>query len=343
MKINRLELLEVLDKIKPGLTKKGIVEEMTHFIFTGKDVITFSDQIAIVHPFPLETPFSVKGEEFYKLIKGINEEEFDLSIKEDKIIIKSDKTKASISTVLDKRDKIDSSLISLKKDMRKEWNKLPKDFIMGLRLTAFSAAKDLSMGTFSCIYIKENNIFSSDRIRVSWFNLSENMSEFLISAIDAQELSKFEGYSTIREWTEGNNWVHFKTGDGVTFSIKKILGIFKEIKHLFDIKGEVINLPEELQETLNSISFIAEGDIEVNKIVHITIENNTIICKAEKEIGWVEKIIECDYERKQLHFLVNPIFLSQVLAKSASMTLTDKVALFETENFKHIIALPMEG
>lgn len=342
MKINKLELLEVLDKIKPGLAKKGIVEQTTHFIFTGKDVITFSDQIAIIHPFLLEIPFSVKGEEFYKLIKGIDEEEFDLSIKEDKVIIKSDKTKGSISTILDKRDKIDSSLISLKKDMKKEWNKLPKDFIIGLHLTAFSAAKDLSMGVLSCVCIKNNSLFSSDSLRASWYSLSENMSEFLISAMDAQELTKFEGYSTLTEWMEGNNWIHFKTGDGVTFSVKKILGEFKDFEHFFDIKGKVINLPGELQEALNNMSFIAEGDIESNKIMNIIIENNVIICKAEKEIGWIEKTIECDYEGKPLHFLVNPIFLSQILTKSAKMILTDSIALFETDNFKHIIALAIK-
>lgn len=342
MIINKVELLEILTKLKPGLAKKGIIEQTTHFIFTSKDIITFSDQIAIVHPFDIDVSFSVKGDDFYKLICGIDEEEFDLSIKEEKVIIKSDKTKASMSTMVDKKDRIDDLLVSLKREMRKEWNPLSKKFVEGIYLTMFSAAKDLSMGSLSCLYIKGTDILSSDSLRASWYTLDEPMTEFLISATDAQELAKFEGYSSITKWLESDNWLHFKTENEVTFSIKKIIGVFKDLKSKFDTKGEVINLPKELQEALDTMSFIAEGDIEVNKIVSVKIENNLITCKAEKEIGWVEKIIECEYEGKPLQFLVNPIFLSQILKKTSKMILSDTIALFETNNFKHILSLPLE-
>lgn len=337
--VKRSELLDVLNKIKPGLAKKAVVEQSTHFMFLGKDVATFSDQIAIIHPFETAVPFSVKGEEFYKLISGITDDDLDFSLKEGKLTIKSKSTKAGMSTIVDNKDKVDKLVKILKKEMT-DWITIPNNFLQGLYLAMFSAAKDLSQGTLSCIYVNGRNILSSDSLRASWFEIDEEVSPFLIPAKDVNELIKF---TDIKEYCQSDNWIHFRTENDVTFSIRKVLGVFKDLRKKFDVEGESISLPEGLKEVTDSIIFLSEGDIEVNKIISVTIESGKITCKAEKETGWVEKTIDfSDYEGEDLTFLINPIFLSQILSKSTNMTLTENVALFSNENFNHIVALPVE-
>lgn len=336
--INRDSLLDILNKIRPGLAKKAVVEQSSHFMFLGEDVATFSDQIAIIHPFKTEQPFSVKGEEFYKLISGITDTELEFQLKEGKLTIKSKSTKAGMSTIVDDKDKVDKLVKMLKKEMT-DWTPVPAELLQGLYLSMFSAAKDLSQGTLSCIYVSGNDILSSDSLRASWFEMNDEMKPFLIPAKDVNELIKFPD---IKEYCQSDNWIHFKTEKDVTFSVRKVLGVFKDLRKKFNIEGESISLPEGLKEVTDSIIFLSEGDIEVNKIISVTIADGKITCKAEKETGWVEKTIDFPGYEEEVSFLINPIFLSQILSKSTEMTLTESVALFSTENFKHIVALPVE-
>ena len=62
MKIEREELLKVLSAIRPGLAKKDIVEQATHFIFTGQEVLTYNDQICISYPFETDFECSVPAD-----------------------------------------------------------------------------------------------------------------------------------------------------------------------------------------------------------------------------------------------------------------------------------------
>ena len=343
-KIDRNELFGTLQKLKPGLASKGIVEQSTHFMFLGDDVATFSDQIAIIHPFEIgkdadeRVYFSVKGDEFYKIISGTEAGELNFTLEDDQLTITSESTSAGMPTLLDDKDKVEKLVNNLKKEMN-EWAELPEDFIQGLYLCMFSAAKDLSMGTLSCIYVKEENIFSSDSIRASWAVISGEMPEFLIPVKDVQELVKF---TNLTHYCESDNWIHFKTADDVTFSAKKILGTFKNLRKRFNIQGTPIELPSELAETLNSITFLSDGDVDMNKTISIKIDKNKIICRAEKQTGWIEKKLDFKYKGAAIQFLVNPIFLAQVLSKTTSMILSDTCALFQSDGFSHIIMLPLE-
>ena len=337
-KIQKDELLTMLQKLKPGLAQKGIVEQSTHFMFLGKDIATFSDQIAVIHPFQTNSSFSVKGDEFYRIISGADEGELTFSLENNQLTIECEGTSAGMPTLIDDKDKVDKLVTMLKKEM-KDWIALPDDFLQCCYLTMFSAAKDLSMGTLSCLFITGENIFSSDSIRASWSVMSEEMPEFLIPVKDVQELVKFPN---LAYYCMSDNWVHFKTEDGVTFSVKKVLGTFKNLTKRFAVEGESLEFPKELKEVLNSITFLADGDVDLNKVISIKIAKNKIICKAEKNTGWIEKKLDFKYKGAPLSFLINPIFLSQVLDKTTSLTIAPHAVLFQAEAFFHIIMLPIE-
>ena len=49
MKISRVELLEALEKVKPGLANKELIEQSTSFAFIGDRVVTYNDEISVSH------------------------------------------------------------------------------------------------------------------------------------------------------------------------------------------------------------------------------------------------------------------------------------------------------
>ena len=346
MIVNRALLLSRLDVCRPGLSRKEIVEETIRFIFTGENICTFNDEIAVIAPYPTDFQGSVNGEELYKVLAGIKEDEIDLSIKDDQMLVNSKKTRAGLSTIIGEKERVTSLIEKLQAATigKGFWRRLPKDFIEGVSLCMFSASKDMTTGVRCCVAVNEDRIYSSDSVRISRFIMEGNAKEMLIPARNAVELVKYP----IKKYGKSNGWLHFLTDDNVMFNCRMMVGEYPyTIDRFFDKKPTYgpFTMPIELEEIMKSAVIMATGDEVVAKMVEMTIEKGKITCKSEKERGWMEKEVDFDYSGKKLTFYINPIFMSQVLIKATTLGLIqgeefpDK-ALFEQEKYIHMIALP---
>lgn len=347
MKLNREELLKTLTLAKPALAKKEFILQATHFIFQGDYIATYNDSICIIAPFKTNFKCSVNGDEFYKALESISEEIVDISLTDNQILIKSKKTKAGLSTLVDDQEKVDNLIEDLKNrtSEKKFWKKLPGDFINGIFLCMFNASKDMTTGVRCCVAVRGNEIYSTDNLRISKYTLSSKMDEMLIPARDAVELSKYE----VTRYGKSDNWLHFITDDEVMFSCRTMIGDypFDSLSRFFKKEpNNVMTLPKDLQDVMKAAAVFAAGDVDVAKMVEIKIEGNTIHCKSEKERGWMEKEIDIEEKfEKEILFYINPMFFAQVLDKATSLFLIvgeeypDK-AVFLNENFVHMIALP---
>jgi len=340
--INRKELVDILSKVRPALAKKEIIEQATHFIFTGTHITTYNDQICIIHPYPTDFQCSVRAKEFYEILNGITEDEIEIKRTKTQLKVNSERTKAGLTTVVDEKDKVDHMVEIIAADMKKaKWYYLPESFLKGMFLCMFSASKDMTTGAFTCLYGNGSEIFSSDTLRASWFIMEKDEFKppFLLPARDVAELIKFP----VTKYTVTENWMHFKTKDKVSMSVRKLEGEFPDIKPLFEIKGYSFILPSDLKNAIDSVSILAEGELDINRVVYIKVEKGKVTCKAQKERGWIEKTIDSDYDKKRvIDFTINPHFFSQVLEKTTSITVSEEKAVFTGENFKHIICLPID-
>ena len=346
MKINREELLKVLIAVRPGIAKREIIQQATHVIFTGDAVATFNDQICIVYPLQTDLHCSVQGEEFYKALESINETEVEIIAGEKEIKIISKKTKAGLSTLVGEKEKVESLIEDLRKrtDVKKFWKKLPKDFVQGVFLCTFTASKDMTTGVRCCVAIKDNEIYSTDNLRVSRYKLASSVEEMLIPARDAAELTKYE----VTRYGKTEGWIHFITEDGVMFNCKTMVGDYPYVslsRFFIEPTNEMV-LPKELSEAMKAAAVFAAGDVDVTKMVEMKIKGSTLNCRSEKERGWMEKEIDLKKSIKgEVYFYINPIFLAQILDKATSFFLVqggefpDK-CIFFNENFCHVIALP---
>jgi len=76
--------------------------------------------------------------------------------------------------------------------------------------------------------------------------------------------------------------------------------------------------------------------------MQLTITDNKICCRAEKQNCWIEQDIDIEYNSETIQFDINPIFLAQILEKSTTMKIEPGKALFESgDNFKHVMAMPI--
>ena len=348
MKINRIELLGALKSVQPGLSKKEIIQQAAHVMFMGKCIATFNDAISVLYPFETDFKCSVNGEEFYKVLEGIKEEEIQISLDGDHILINSKKTKAGFSTLVGENEKVENMVekILITTNKPKFFRTLPKDFVRGAALCMFNASKDMTSGVNSCVAIRENEIFSTDSLRLSRYTLDSKVKdEMLIPARDVFDLVKYE----VTKYGLSDGWVHFQTDDGVIFNCRTMKGEypFERVNRFFMKMKNEIKVPAELRDIMKNAVVLAAGEVDIAKMVEVTIDNGKIICKSEKERGWMIKEVDCKYKGKKLVFFVNPIFMAQVLESTTTLALMqggeypDK-AYFTQDNYQHIIALPTD-
>ncbi|GAG12893.1 unnamed protein product, partial [marine sediment metagenome] len=205
-------LLNVLQSVKPGLASKGIIEQFTHFIFSGEAVMTYNDEICVTHP--LETKFqcSVIAEDLYKTLTGISgDSSVKLSLEDGKLCVKTATRQAKLSTEVENDAEKMIEMLGLK-ELEDKWIPLPEDFSKGMFLCMFSASKDMTKGAGTCVYLNGSNLFSSDEARISHYSLPKSTTlTTLIPARSVAELVRFE----VTKVCLDKSWIHFKTEEEV--------------------------------------------------------------------------------------------------------------------------------
>jgi hypothetical protein len=122
---------------------------------------------------------------------------------------------------------------------------------------------------------------------------------------------------------------------------------FERIARFFMKMDNEIEVPDELKDVMKNAVVLAAGEVDIAKMVGVTIEKGKITCKSEKERGWMIKEVDCKYKGKKLQFFINPIFMAKVLESATTIALVQGAehpnkCYFTQDNYQHVIALPTE-
>jgi len=332
-KVNRKELLTVLNKLKPGLSTKEITEEFSSFIFIKNHIMTNNNRVCILHPFKLKLSLLLPANELYNLLSSISSEEVGFKLKKDSILIKGSNTRAKLvlKEVTEDMQQRYNDIVKIKEDFKK----LPENFIDGLKYSLFTISKDAAQESLSCVNIEKNKIMSTDDLRIGSFEMSKKIKDsFLLPYEAVKELIKFN----VKEYCVLENEVIFKTESNVLFCSNTINDKFPDIKEYFEFNGEEIELPGDIADLVKRASILSDGDLDIDKSIDISIKDGKISCKGENNIGWIESESVIDFEG-ELEFTINPNFLLEILDKTNKIKVGGDRALFEIENFKYLTTL----
>jgi len=123
------------------------------------------------------------------------------------------------------------------------------------------------------------------------------------------------------------------------FSCRKAVGDYPNVNALFAVTGETFELPKELRIAVKSVEFLADNDNPFERFVTIETADGKLRCGAENDRGWTNFVLDQTLDR-DVKFRINPAFLFEILDKVTKITLGPDKALFQTDKFKHVMALP---
>jgi DNA polymerase III sliding clamp (beta) subunit (PCNA family) len=334
MKIKRDELIEILDVVRPGLSKKDIIEQTDSFAFMDGCIVTYNDEISVRHPIEgLDIKGVVKAHEFYNILKKINKDEVDLTIKGSEIIVSAGRAKAGINLQTD----IKLPLEELGEG--DEWHDIDgKELLNALEFVMFSCSRDMSKPVLTCVHVREDGIVeSSDNFRITQYAMEQEMPvpNFLIPHNSVKALMQYD----VEQIQHGQGWVHFKCEGGSIFSCRIFEDKFPAIDNYLDVEGIKVRLPKKLQEILDKASVFSKRDHFLDEFVIITMKNNRFIVRAEASVGWFEESANMKYNKEPFSFSVNPTFLSSIYSRLTKCIVGTNCMKFSGDRWNHVVVL----
>ncbi len=338
MKIDKAELQKALEKVKPGLANKELIEQSTSFAFINNRVVTYNDEISISHPVPGlgDVTGAIKAQALYEFLNKVKRDTIVLEWEENQVIIKAGRSKAGL--ILEQEIKLPIEEIG---DVDK-WSKLPDGIIDAIKLCYPCCSRDMSRPVLTCVHVNGAVVEASDSFQIIQHRLDRAVpgKSFLIPATSVKELIRYD----IKEMAQSDTWIHFRTPEGTVFSSRVVEGTFPDVNKIIEITdGQEFNFPDGMQEALGRANVFAKRSAAPGETPIVTIEilDGHITLSASNEYGWFEERLKTT-SNNNFKFQIGIEFLISLLEKLKVCTISrdkiDKIG-FRGENWQHVVAI----
>lgn len=332
--MNKNELQEALEKVKPGLASKELIEQSTSFALMGHRVVTYNDEISISHPVEgLNIEGAVKAQALYEFLNKIKKDEIDIEWEDKQIVIESGRTKAGL--VFEQEVRLPVEQVGEISD----WYKLPEDTIEALKFCYPCASPDMSRPILTCVNVSGSTVEASDSYQIVRYQLGEGVlvGKFLIPANSVKELIRYD----VKEIAEGQGWIHFKTDDGTVFSSRILTDEFPDISQYLEFDSVEFDFPKKTAQILERAQVFSRSDFSTGDISVITVEmkENQVRITAENEHGWFEETARTKYDGKPIKFTMGVQFLINLFSRLQTCVIGEDRVKFTGDNWMHVIAM----
>lgn len=336
MKVKIDDLKKVLSILKPGLSGgKETTDQSNMFAFVDGMAFTYNDDISVRTPFPIKkVKGAVSAKELQALVSKLKGDECDVEFTDNELLIKNGRIKAGIRLEAEIHMPIEEIKIP-----KLEFNQLPKGFAKILRSVVFSTSKDMSRPILTVINCDQSIVESTDSERATQCDLDADYFTTPI-LIPAEAAKPLISYGTIDAYVANGGWIHFNIGNDSVFSCRTFEGKFPELDELFVVEGQDIAFPKEIKDMMDRAGIFIEDDFDQEKLVEISISDKGVLkVRAEGDSGWLEESMRIKHEGSAIQFNINPQYLVQILSTVDKGVVSDNRILFESDSFRHVVAL----
>lgn len=333
MEVNKAELLAALEKVKPGLANRELIEQATSFAFLGGRVVTYNDEISVSHPVQdLDVTGAVKAETLYSFLSRVKEDTITMEIDDNQVKITAGKSVAGL--VFEQEVKLPVEEVG----EIGTWHPVPEDLVTGLKMCHPCCTKDMSLGVLTCVYVNGRVMVGSDSYQIIKYQLDQEVAldPFLLPASSAQVLSKYR----ITEIASGQGWVHFKTEDDTVISSRVFDGDYPDFDVHFEFDGGEVEFPKGTTEALERAEVFSKSDLAIQDMPVVTIEitKSRVKISAQDESGWFKETLQVKHTGEPIKFTTNVQFLLALLGQSPSCVYGEGRVRFTGEKWTHLIS-----
>jgi DNA polymerase III sliding clamp (beta) subunit (PCNA family) len=335
MKVNKKQLQDALEIVKPGLASKELIDQSTSFAFVGGKVVTYNDEISISHPVEgLDLNGAIPAEQLYKFLGKVKGDDLEFNIEGNEIILTTGKATAGLTLQSEIKLPLDEEVSEIGK-----WYPLPENFINNIKFVMTACSRDMSQPVLTCVHVNKNGyVEASDGYRIAKHNLTAKMpvGTFLIPSSSVVDMVKLNPTRI----AEGKGWIHFRTRNSTVISCRTFnKDTFPKTFDLLNVEGVELELPKEVEEVLSKAMVFAKRDHVLDEIITINIDPGTLLVSADSDSGWFREEIECSYDGDPIEFMITPYLLKGILSDTRTGILSNTKLKFEEKDWVCLILL----
>lgn len=334
--VNRLELLEVLQSVAPGIATKDSIEQGHYFAFRGRSVWTFNGEIACRMKLPKGVVLNgaVPAKPLMSLLNKMAEDLVTIEIKDSVFHVSGMKRKqAGIRMEM---------AITLPLDQAEapgeEWQMLHEDFSEAIRVVQDCASGDESKFTLTCIHVHPKWIEACDAMQMTRFRFPTGFkNKFIVK----KKALKYVASLDMIEFNETDSWVHFRSPAGLVMSCRRYMEDYPNLSPVvrFD-SGELtdVTLPLGMEDTATKAAIFSSENKDDNKLL-ISIKSGIIKIQGIGNSGWYEERRKCKYTGPDVLFTISPNMLIEIVKRHTECVIAEGKLKIEGDKWVFIAYL----
>lgn len=332
--MNRKELIDILELVKPALADDNIVPVFTNFCFDDGVVYGYRDSLAILAPVDVEGRFAVNGKVFFELVKQAQAKELEFTLNKNELLFNAGKSKM-------KMPYLEGDEFMFEEPEVEDWKvmfDLDHTFIEGLDLCLVTTANDSTMPGFMGVTLRDGDrvaLYSCDSDSMSRYYLNPSKgngeqytmpNEFCEALIRIAEKTGFvSGQFYINdEWAMADFGNNFRVW-GRIIHTEEVFDFEENLSAKLKRMPTFVNIPDSLLPALNRARVVA--DIE-SKGTTLRANGNKVILETHTHFGDVKDTVTLDEEHKSVVAYVSAKLISRVVAISSEFAMTDAFTIY---------------
>lgn len=323
IEVNRLDFLQVIQAVQPGLTPRDIVEQSSCLAFRSGLVQTFNDEVACSMPSGLDETFTaaVPAQKFTKLLDMMPEDQIQLELSEDgMLMIRGKGRKAELR--VEKEVTLPPGLVGVPE----KWIKIHPDFSEAISIIQDTAGKDESKFSLTCLRLHPKYIEATDGYQQARFTIPTGVEKPVLLRRDSvRHLLPMD----VTKFGETDAWIHFKNPVGLQMSFRRYFESFPDIGPSFDIGKDAKKamLPKGVADAIAIAELFSKDDAAHNRI-RVKLKEGKIVIVGEGTSGSYSEAKKVKYSGPPIEFWIAPSMLAEITKKSMECMITsDKLKI----------------
>lgn len=329
MRVDRSQLLQVLESVRAGLTARDVTEQSSCFAFSGGTVMTFNDEVACRRTCDLAIEGAVQAAPLLQLLSRLPEDHVEISVEDGELIIKGKRRRAGLRMSAEVTMPIETV------ETAEAWKRLHEEFSDAVHVAHQCCGKDEANYTSTCINITRKWIEACDNHQAVRYRLKTQVAEsFLVRGASLKHIVSLN----MTEFAETDAWVHFRNPTGLVLSCRRDVQAYEPLDSLLTGDGTKLVIPKGLAEAAAKAEIFSAENADDNEVT-VEIKPGAIVLSGQGVSGWYRETRKTKYRGEPLTFTVAPKLLSDLVKRFTECVVCPGKLLVDGGKFMYVVAL----
>lgn len=332
MKVEREELLQQLELLEPGLSKRDMIEQSNCFLFLNGKIATYNDEIMIAVDTDLKIEGAVQADAFLSLVRKLSDTTLEIKATDNSLLVKGQGYRQA-------KIRLDQEVFfnfdEMEKPGEEDWKKLPDDFSSAVNKVYHCAGKDSTQFSLTCVHFHPKWIEAFDNYQVARHICKLPIKKsVLVPASTVQHVTAME----VDKFGLTESWIHFKNDSGLILSCRTDRREYPDTSEILKSTGKKVIFPKGLKTSIEIAEIFSSSNQDEN-VVEINLTKGSLLVRGDGAVGHYKEKHKIPYKGPDISFLIPPSLIGDLSTEHSQCEISDDKLIVRKESWTYVTVL----